>query len=91
MLDGMILVVRAAVGSAGYRSQLSDDEGGQIDPRTLTKANSARYLTGFFLMLCSLSILIPRLRRPRPTIRRLARQPGAVACFAMVASRMIIE
>ena len=35
-------------------------------------------------MLASALVLALRLRRPRPPIRRIARQPGASACFAAV-------
>lgn len=40
---------------------------------------------GFLLMLASCLMLIFRLRKPRPPIRRVADQPGFVACLAMAA------
>ncbi len=40
-------------------------------------------VAGFVLMVASGLVLVLRLRRPRPTFRRLTCQPGAVACFAV--------
>src|SRR3954469_13856287 len=80
LLDGMILVGGAAVGFTWVRSS---NEPGIFIPNDRLLAIHAH--AGLLLMLASILILILRLRRPRPTLRRVARQPGAVACFAMVA------
>jgi hypothetical protein len=76
LLDGMILIAGAAVGFAGVRSA----------EFRMNWAFTARLFSDYFLMLASCVVLTFRLRRPRPPIRVLARQPGAVACFAAVAS-----
>ncbi len=78
LLDGMILVAGSAVGTAGILGQWGDQtvEGW---------VNVADDVSGFLLMLASALLLILRLRGPRPTIRRIARQPGAAGCFAVVA------
>jgi hypothetical protein len=81
----MIAVVGSAVGFSCCRTVIL----GSIDPiagfSALNWAFTAVAAVGFLLMLSSFMILAMRLRRPRPTIRRVARQPGAVACFAMAA------
>ena len=76
LLDGMILIAGAAVWFAGFRSSKS----------RVNWIHTARSYSDSLLMLASCLVLIFRLRRPRPPIRVLARQPGAVACFAAVAS-----
>jgi hypothetical protein len=85
LLDGMILVVGSAVGFACCRSVIP----GSMDPiagfSALNWTFTAVDAVGFLLMLSSFMVLAMRLRSPRPTIRRVARQPGAAACFAMVA------
>ena len=43
-------------------------------------------MASYSLTLAATFLLIVRLRRPRPPIRRVARQPGTAACFAMTAS-----
>jgi len=77
LLDGMILVGGAAVGFAGARAGLEE----YYDYWFI----EAHQFAGFTLMLASVLVLILRLRKPRPTLRRIARQPGAVACAAVVA------
>ncbi len=39
-----------------------------------------------FALSLTVALLILRLRRPRPPIRRIASQPGTVACFAALAA-----
>jgi hypothetical protein len=76
----MILVGCSAVSLAAFRSSaepgifIADDW-----------AMAIHAYAALSLMLASILVLILRLRRPRPPLRRIARQPGAVACFSMVA------
>jgi hypothetical protein len=80
LLDALILVAGAAVGFAGCRA--SWDRYSDWDFQVQMFVN-------FFLMLASWLVLIFRLRRPRPSIRQVARQPGTVACFAVVALQIV--
>jgi hypothetical protein len=85
LMDGMILIAGIAVGFTGFRAQfgsISDWE------RWIASFDS---LSGFTLMLMSALVLVFRLRRPRPTIRRVFCQPGAVACFTAVAFGFIYD
>lgn len=43
------------------------------------------------LSASTILILIYRLRSPRPTLRRIARQPGATACFGVVALLVVFN
>ncbi len=80
LLDSLILVGGAAVGFAGCRAE--GDRYSDWDFRV-------QIFVSFFQMLASWLVLILRLRRPRPSIRLLARQPGAVACFAIVVLQLV--
>jgi hypothetical protein len=80
LLDGMILVGVAAVGFAGYRAGLDLYSDWPLRVRMYVEA---------FLLLASWLVLIFRFRRPRPSIRLMTRQPGAVACFAVVAVQVV--
>jgi hypothetical protein len=80
LLDGMILIVVAAVGFAGYRSGLELASEWFYRIQMCVEA---------FLLLASWLVLIYRFRRPRPSIRHMTRQPGAMACFAIVAMQVV--
>jgi hypothetical protein len=77
LFDAMILVGGVAMGFAGFQSV----------------SNWSRFDRWFdfyihaysLLTLFSILILTLRLRRPRPPIRRIVRQPGTLACFTAVA------
>ncbi len=75
--DAMILVAGAAVGTLGVQDRLLGHLPGEW-------AREADLLAELVLMLASCLVLAFRLRSPRPSLRRVARQPGAVACFAAV-------
>jgi len=88
LLDAMILVAATAVGlsliSAGGWYQLKN-LGGRANIR-----GWLRYLVLYMVAARSLlpilscwtfAVLAIRLRRPRPSCRRLARQPGMIACL----------
>jgi hypothetical protein len=83
VLDGLILVAGVAVGFALVRSRFAgywdELEGTTFPARWMSIGLNA---SGLLLIVASSLILILRLRRPRPAIRRVARQPGAAACFA---------
>ena len=74
ILDVMILVAGSAVGLALARTL-----GG--DPATITILLSRP--GSFFLLAQTFAYLPIRLRRPRPTLRRLIGQPGLAACLAV--------
>jgi hypothetical protein len=79
LLDAMILVGGVAIGFAGCRTEIV--EFGFPDERRLAAIHR---LSGKFLMLASILVLAWRLRRPRPSIRRIGRQPGAAACLSII-------
>jgi hypothetical protein len=79
----MILVVGVGVGVAGFRSAHFISGEGLAGDDTIDWMYDVHHYVGFFLVLASLLILILRLRQPQPTIPRIARQHGAVACFAI--------
>jgi hypothetical protein len=81
LLDGIILIAGIALGFAGFRPLSSAIEFSTPDEWV----RIGHIYTGFFLILSSLLVLCLRLVRPRPSIRRISRQPGAVACFSMIA------
>ena len=95
--DAMILIATSAVGWFGVQSTL----GGTFGPRRIFAAWRARtpgpdtlVVVGLaivvpFLATTTAAILIMRLRRPRPTSRRLFRQPGTVACVAALLAMLI--
>jgi hypothetical protein len=78
LLDGMILISGLAVGIVTGRELFAPDL------TDLSWSSWFHPFLGFVLMVGSVLMLIFRLRRPRPPIRRVANQPGFVACFAMV-------
>ena len=80
LLDALFLVGAAAVGFAGCRAE---------ETRYSEWYYRVQMFFGFFLALASWLVLILRLRRPRPSIRLIARQPGAVACFGVAAVQLV--
>lgn len=91
--DGLVLIGATAVGLAlvrdwgtpGWCSERMGLLWGQtLSParRILHSAEVAASWTIPFGMSLTVALAILRLRQPRPPIRRIARQPGAVACFA---------
>ena len=81
VLDGMILIAGLAIGVVGGRS-------GFEEYRWQSPGYAWHRLAGSTLMTATALTLIFRLRRPRPPIRLLATQPGAVACFAILAMQL---
>ena len=91
--DVMILVAAAAVGSLGVRYRLFDPAGSlgmalqaSLRPKSPGWLANDYEVAGFALMLSSVAVLVLRARRPRPSIPRVMRQPGTVACFMVVAN-----
>jgi hypothetical protein len=95
--DGLVLIGAVAVGLAvvrGWRSPHWCDLwmyfpwGPRVSParRALHAIELAVSWTISFGMSLTAAMLILRLRSPRPPFRRMARQPGAVACFAALAA-----
>jgi hypothetical protein len=80
LLDALILVGGAAVGFAGCRM-----EGGWLGDWYFR----VEWFVEFSLMLTVWLVLIFRVRRPRPSIRLMARQPGVVACFAVAVMQVV--
>ncbi len=85
ILDGMILVAAIACGFAMRRAM----EGAFDNVLSLdnwlgrTTREPVRAMLPFLLMLTP-AVLALRLRRPRPELRRLARQPGMAASCAAI-------
>jgi hypothetical protein len=91
LLDALILIVPLAVGLSLTRSYVGSDPVrvhrlGAPPPwlRTYLSAEFLRSVGSRFASMAMLGLLVIRLRRPRPDLRRLSRQPGAVACAAAV-------
>jgi hypothetical protein len=90
VLDAMILVAATAVGFAGIRAFSPAFYSYQYTPippppwlnwSAVVLSNWAFYLSPL-PAAWTLAALVLRLRPPRPPLRRLMRQPGAVAVFA---------
>jgi hypothetical protein len=80
MIDGMILIGGIGIGVALWREQFL------LYLQAEGWMNWLPPFVGFVLAFGSALMLAFRARRPRPSIRRISCQPGAVACFAMVTS-----
>ena len=101
VLDGMILVAATAaglrVGQPVWRVNevnLWELLGNFSNARTFGDVH--RHLTGFafnvmpVLWIWTLTLPLLGLRRPRPTLRRLCRQPGFAACVAVFAASAVV-
>ncbi len=82
LIDGMILVAATAVGFAllrVYQGSIAVD----MDKSLLWQHHYWGRVDAAQPLLWSwtMAAVVLRLRRPRPEIRRLLRQPGAVACW----------
>ncbi len=86
LFDGMILVAGIGAGFAWLRLS---------PPETLEGLGRNPYywrfwrnvgleVGGVLLVVCSSMVLAFRVRKPRPALRRVARQPGFAACFVAV-------
>jgi hypothetical protein len=95
--DGLVLIGAMAVGLAfvrGWESPRWCSLGmGIIPGQTLSPARRILHATEVaaswtipFALSLTVALLILRLRPPRPPIRRIARQPGVVACSAALAA-----
>jgi hypothetical protein len=88
LTDAMILVAAVAAGLWVNRSD------GHL--RLVWRWNSYDQTTGDLQLavphLASLTIALVgmRMRRPRPAIRRIAREPGTAACFTASASLLVV-
>jgi hypothetical protein len=91
----MILVAALAVGLGGLRvlgplEYLTDLLGAMLTKEAWTRDGLEEIGSEFLLLATpsavsmTLALLVLRLRRPRPVWRRLARQPGLMACLALV-------
>lgn len=79
ILDAMILIVAAAAGLSLARAV------GVFDAEEPIGLNgNLTDLLECLLFAATAGFIAVRLRRPRPTLRRLGRQPGFVACMAFV-------
>ncbi len=79
LFDAMVLVAATAIGLAITRAFL------QALPTFVGKASLSRYQVAGAspcLATWSLALLVLAVRPPRPSYRRLARQPGIAACHA---------
>jgi hypothetical protein len=89
LLDAMILVAAVAVGFGGTRMLgwgVTPDSG-PASPLYWSLAHGSIDIAVACLpslMALTLTFFVIRLRGPRPSLRRVARQPGTVACCAVV-------
>jgi hypothetical protein len=81
--DGMIIVAAIAAGLAGARACMEYFGWGSSPVRVGRWAGWTRLATVVALAL-TLAYFPLRLRRLRPSLRRVVRQPGTVACCAVV-------
>jgi hypothetical protein len=80
LADAMILVVAAGAALCVNRADWQGVPFGEWRPDAY---DSIKYLVSLFLphaVAMTAALLAIRMRRPRPALRRLARQPGVVAC-----------
>lgn len=85
LLDAMILIASTAAGLAGVRYYYPDnfiDFGRSSIPWGIWVINWMVGSLPLFLAW-TLAFVVLRVRKPRPTIRRLSRQPGLVAGLAV--------
>jgi len=86
LFDGMILIAATGFGIGGFRA-LYENWVGSINLSTVTMAEALRgFMIVFILSMPTLlawtfAILFLRMRRPRPTLPRLSRHPGLIACL----------
>jgi hypothetical protein len=86
--DAMILVAAAAVGTLAIRGTLPDLSSLESQLNTAPSPGMRRFLTLQFglsavipyLATLTPAVVIMRLRQPRPSLRRVGRQPGSIAC-----------
>jgi hypothetical protein len=86
----MILIVAAAAGLSVNRT---DWRGGSFIWRSTDAYGSIVYILSLLLPHASAmtaALLAIRLRRPRPTLRRVARQPGVVACEVALVALLVV-
>ncbi len=88
ILDGVVFIVILALAFALTRSFLKQSAW-QLRPSFMPNLSQRVaawiiHVSTRFMSMAMLGLLIMRLRRPRPPLRRLSRQPGAVACTAAV-------
>lgn len=87
LVDGMILVAATAAGLAFVRATIDDRDPLMLGPwaAVVWLSESLRFALACTLpVLAAWTLALPlvRLRRPRPGLHRVARQPGFVACLA---------
>jgi hypothetical protein len=91
--DAIILVAATAIGLSQVRGILG--ELGTFN-RSTWKLEQHLYALKLFavavpiLTAWTVAFLLLRLRRPRPGLRRLVRQPGMAACYAVLVPLLII-
>ncbi|HZW33760.1 MAG TPA: hypothetical protein VFF52_23765 [Isosphaeraceae bacterium] len=89
LLDGLILVVPVAIGCAVARPYLRHSHvisPQQFRSRWRETIDHNERIASRFIAVAMPGLLVVCLRRPRPGLRRLSRQPGAVACAAASAA-----
>ncbi len=93
VLDALAMVAAVAVGLAWTRHFQSFENGSEVYPAPDdVPPDFFRIRVFAWWILClshcvavvTLGVLLLRLRKPRPRLRSLTRQPGAVACGAVV-------
>jgi hypothetical protein len=93
LLDAMVLVAATAAGLTMFRGNPMRVYLHLPETWAFTKVVERGFFWVAVIVPCTvtwmLALLILRLRRPRPRLRRIARQPGSVACFAAVSVTVV--
>src|SRR4051794_16318288 len=90
LADMAILVLATAIGLVATRHDLpglfarplSLEDGHWVDRWSLPVALSKAVTVEVWLMAWAAGWLVLQLRRPRPRLRQLSRQPGFLGCFS---------
>jgi hypothetical protein len=94
LLDAMILIVAFAVGLAVHLRLFRFRQGDWFDNKDLDEILNflVRGITfaSCWLAVLTVALTVIGLRRPRPALRCLARQPGAVACWSVMLTTVLV-
>ncbi len=89
LIDAMILVAATAVGFGILRDWIAPGGVWVPIPLTIRLLDSTYIVLGAMNLYWTIAVVGIRLRRPRPSLRRLGRQPGFVAGVAVLLMTLI--
>lgn len=81
LFDAMVMVAATAIGLVGSSSLYGFEAGTSLGTGSELWLNGLSLIRPCLISWC-LALSLIALKRPRPTIRRVARQPGVVGCWA---------